>query len=364
MDSRKDPIRVLLVDDSRLARKHIVGWLQKVEDIEVVGEASTGEEALAQAVVLRPDVVLLDVVLPDMAGEQVAKRLTRELGMPVVAITSLDDPDVHENIRQAGAHAVWVKKGFAPECMDALTQLVREAAAQSPHRKLKGRELPRFRPPFPLVAIAASTGGPPIVRNLLSALPPTFPAPVVVIQHMMEGIIPQTRLWLQEVCPLPVRVAAHNLPIEAGVVYLAPDNEQLRVQFPYFKLGPSLGREGPRPSADEFLESAVASFGPWVVAVILSGMGKDGAKGAARVAEAGGFVLVQDPEEAVLPSMPGAVLAQGIPCRVLRSAEIPAHLVLIVSHMIQQLGLLTNDSGPDRGGGNCPKPYSTTDGDG
>lgn len=329
-------IRVLLVDDSTLARKYVAEGLQRAGDIEVVGEAASAQEALTKAEGLRPDLVLLDIVLPDLPGDRVATELTNIWGIPVIAMTSLEDPALHERVRKAGARAVWLKRGLGPEEMKALVNLVRQYGRVEGHTARREGQ-PLATPPFPLVVFASSTGGPPVLRAVLQELSPPFPAAIVVVQHIVDYVITQTRRWLQEVTRLPVVVAQADLKVEPGVVYLLPGEELLTIARDAFRRVEPAPPVPYRPSADLFLQSAVGVFGRWLVAVILSGMGKDGMLGAAQVAKAGGVVIVQDPEEAPVPSMPRAVLHSGIRCTTLRTPEIPAYLVNVVTQLQRSL---------------------------
>ncbi len=326
-------IRVLVVDDSRLAQKYFRENLHRYKDIQLVGLAGTGEEALSLAATHRPHVVVLDIVLPDMEGEEVCARLTRQMGIPVIAVTSLDVAEVERVMRQAGASLVIPKKGLRPEHMDELVHYIRHVASQAPRFR---NERPTSRgsattaltqPPFPIVVIAASTGGPPILRKIFAALPATFPAPIAVVQHIVTGMIQETQRWLQEVTPLHVTIAEHNMPLRAGTIYLAPDNYHLTVTRYRVHTIAIASSDTVRPSADVLFSSAATAFGPWAIAVVLSGMGDDGAEGALRIRHAGGYVIVQDPSEAPIGSMPRAVIKRQAHHVILPAQDIPQHLV-------------------------------------
>ena len=319
--------RVLVVDDSRLAQKYLREAFRQYTDIHLVGVADTGQEALTLAALHRPDVVVLDVVLPDMSGEEVCLRLTREMGIPVIAITSLEVQEVEQAMRRAGATFILPKKGFRPEHIAELVHYIRRLAT---HRTAAsgGQTGSRVGPPpaFPLVVMAASTGGPPVLRRILAALSPSFAAPIAVVQHIVTGIVQETQRWLQEATPLQVVIAANNMPLQPGTIYLAPDDYHIAVNRHRVQTIAIHAQDTVRPSADVLFTSAATAFGPWTIAVVLSGMGDDGAEGALRIREAGGYVIVQHPEEALIGSMPRAVIARQAHNIILPAKAIPQHL--------------------------------------
>ncbi len=164
-----------------------------------------------------------------------------------------------------------------------------------------------------LVAIAASTGGPTALQQVLSQLPSTFPVPIVVVQHISPGFIPGFATWLQGECELRVRLAEPPEPLEAGTVYIAPDNRHLGVSSSRRTreiTGPPVN--GFRPSASVLFESAADGYGESLVAVIMTGMGADGVSGLRRVEGKGGYVIAQDRESSLIYGMPGEAVAAGV----------------------------------------------------
>lgn len=308
--------RILVVEDSPTARRYLVTLLTQAGDFEVVGQARTGEEAVKAAAALEPDLVSLDVFLPDLTAAEVVRRLSAYRPVPVILLSDArrDADDVFRAL-EAGAVDFLPKPkpddAAATAAMLAALREVREVA------RARGEPAPApfaaapARPAAAVVAIASSTGGPPALRALLAALPKDFSLPVLVAQHLTPGFEDGLTRWLGEVCALPVRVVSGPTALGRGVFVGRPQHDLLVTSATEATSVPAPGR-GYHPSGDLLFESAAAVFGARVAAVVLSGVGADGLKGATRVQQAGGVVLAQSLASAAVKGMPQSVIRAGL----------------------------------------------------
>lgn len=336
------PLRVLVVDDSPFMRHAIRRILSNTDGIEVVGTASDGIDALRQALALRPDVITMDVEMPRMDGVQAVRELMAALPTPVVMVSTLTRRGAEVTLRALEAGAVdYVTKPSAEshelyQLADTLVSAIRRAATARLTRRsaLPAPSLPRAnglepeRPlPHPpaktLVVIGSSTGGPPALTEVVSHLNPETPAAYVIVQHMPPHFTSALAHRLDSLTRLPVREAAANDPLLERQILVAPGDYHLCVTPDRaVSLEKSAPRHGVRPSVDVTLESAPPVFGRNVVAVVLTGMGRDGAAGARAVEAAGGVVIVQDERTSVIYGMPKAAREATE-----RAVEVPLHAI-------------------------------------
>lgn len=318
------PIRVLVVDDSAYARKVIRESLESDPDFQVVGVARDGLEALEQIAQLKPDVVTLDLVMPNLDGLGVLKTLPLGGGAPRVVVVSIADEESALGIAalQAGATDVVHKPTAQATAMlydlgDDLRAKVRAAAIAR-----AASQLPPLAPPPPpqimaaggssrrLVLVGASTGGPQAVTRLLRSLPQSFPVPIVVVVHMPPGYTAAFASRLDEECALRVVEASEGLVLTPGMAVIGRAGLHLRVEVQpdvlriHLDLQPSTTAH--RPSVDVMFESA-AALGARALAVVLTGMGDDGTAGARALKAAGADVLTESESTAVVFGMPRSV---------------------------------------------------------
>jgi two-component system, chemotaxis family, protein-glutamate methylesterase/glutaminase len=338
--TNSEKLRALVAEDSPTARALLVEILASDPGLEVVGEARNGLEAVAMTKRLRPHVVTMDLRMPLMDGLEATKEIMIEAPTPIVIVTaSLEPRDVERSMHalQSGALAVLAKPsgpgspGFPEACRQLVTtvkamaevKVVRHWREHRPASPAAVRSLAMPR----VVAMAASTGGPAALQQLLSALPAGFPVPILVVQHIAPGFVQGLASWLGASSPLKVKVAEQGEPLRPGTVYLAADGRDMGVS----ERG-SVSLSAPRPGngcpgATALFESVARSYGPSAVAVILTGMGRDGLEGLASIKRGGGRVVAQDEATSVVFGMPGAAVEAGLADLVLPLSSIASTLV-------------------------------------
>ncbi|UFN43030.1 protein-glutamate methylesterase/protein-glutamine glutaminase [Nocardioides okcheonensis] len=354
--SRK--VRVLVVDDSVVVRRLVAEALAADPQIEVVGTAANGRVALAKIAQVNPDLVTLDIEMPVMDGLETLRHL-RPLHprLPVVMFSTLTERGATATLDalELGASDYVTKPanvGSVMASMEAVRQQLvpkihglcrRIIAPPAPPRPLLTAPVaplaPRGRPAtatnqVDVVAIGASTGGPDALSAVLAALPADLGVPVVVVQHMPPVFTRQFADRLNGKVPLHVSEASAGDPVVAGGVLVAPGDHHLR--FRGTRALPSgivaaLDQGTPehycRPAVDVMFRSVVETWGGHVLAVVLTGMGSDGASGCAAVVAAGGSALVQDEATSVVWGMPRAVVEAGVPAQVLPLHQIGPAIV-------------------------------------
>ncbi|GMU01900.1 chemotaxis response regulator protein-glutamate methylesterase [Corallococcus caeni] len=328
-----NPIRVLVVDDAAVVRRQVSLLLDADPGLEVVATAPNGRIALAKVEQFQPDVVLLDLEMPELDGLETLKLLRqRAPDLPVVMFSALTERAGMLTLEALALGARdYVTKPTSAGGMNVTVEAVRDELV----RKLKAlnvRPASATMAPFPVtrapqprplvparveaIVIGASTGGPGALVRVVSALPADLPVPVLVVQHMPPLFTRLLAERLQGVSPLCVREAVTGASVRAGSVWVAPGDFHLAVcrDATGVRL---LTHQGPaenacRPAVDLLFRSAAEVYGAGVLAVVLTGMGQDGLRGCRKVSEAGGQVVVQDQASCVIGSMPGAVEQAGL----------------------------------------------------
>jgi two-component system chemotaxis response regulator CheB len=348
-------IKVLVVDDSALIRQMLMRALSVDPRIDVVGTAKTGVEAIEKALTLGPDVITLDVEMPEMTGIEALPHIIRTTSARVVMLSNLDDPDTTYSALSLGAIDFIAKPdlGFATslsELSDLLLKKIRTAYRINPDRRITERGLPSepTHEPSPVgqqpivqrgpagvrmlrkvVAFAASTGGPPALEAVFSGLSADLPSAYMVVQHLPAGFTASLAKRIGKVTDILVVEGAQGMPIEAGTAYIAPHGTHMIVEG---KKRPRLGLlEGPsihgvKPAADPLMESVASVFGIRSVGVILTGMGSDGAIGLRDIRKSGGETIVQDEATSVVWGMPGAASRMGAADRTVPLPRIAAEV--------------------------------------
>lgn len=322
--------RVLVVDDSAFARKVLREILAADPRLEVVGFARDGLDALEKIDELEPDVVTLDLVMPELDGVGVLQTLARRPKAPKVVIVTMTDAESALGVAALDAGAIDVVHKPTGLATDRLYELGRElvekvitaAASGSSPRALRERAIPAPATVSPrttktrLVVIGASTGGPRALSDILAALPADFPVPIAAVVHMPVGYTEAFAARLDEGSALRVREAAEGAVLEPGSVLLARAGMHLRVRLVSGALIARLDASPldtlHRPSVDILFESAARELGRAVLGVVLTGMGTDGLQGARAIHRAGGQLLVEAESSCVVYGMPRSVAEDGL----------------------------------------------------
>lgn len=335
-------IKVLVVDDSSSFRLSLGHLLESDPEIVVVGWAGSGKQAVDAVMRLRPDVVTMDVMMPDMDGITATQHILAAVGVPIIILTASSGADVGVRALGAGAVDVVRKATHSGDIHRMRTELIRSVKLLSEVKVIRrrvagpdGRSLasaagPAVAPhpepgkaPRGVVAIGASTGGPAIIHTILSAFPEDMPWPVLIAQHIAEGFEPYLVGWWQEVTPLKVRVSGPGNELKAGTVEVASAERHLVVRED-FCTGAKPRVEGDHfvPSIDHLFESVAQHCASAAVGVVLSGMGDDGARGLLSMRLAGAVTAVQEPSSSVVDGMPTSALERGATLQRLAPEEI------------------------------------------
>lgn len=353
------PVRVLVADDSALMRKKIKEMLESAIGIEVVATARDGVDVLQKAEELKPDVITLDVNMPNMDGITALKRLMEMEICPVIMLSSLtqEGAAITFEALEIGAFDYVAKPGgtvslHLEEVRNDLVRKVREAS-KTPVAKLRRpvvrervkRPARLARPSsvvqslpggtdFPAVCIGVSTGGPKTIFDILPKIPKDFPAAIFMVQHMPGGFTESFARRLNEACEITVKEAAAGDFIEPGVCYLGKGGYHLGLHKNLNGRTVIRLKKNPEttfiPSVDVMMESVVGVFGGNTVGVILTGMGNDGTDGMGRIKRAGGATIAESEETAIVFGMPREAIEKGFADTVLPSYGIASEVIRIV----------------------------------
>ncbi|MDX6202503.1 MAG: two-component system, chemotaxis family, protein-glutamate methylesterase/glutaminase [Frankiales bacterium] len=354
-------IKVLVVDDSVVVRRLVTTALSSDPDIEVVGTASSGRLALDKILQLNPDLVTLDIEMPDMDGLETLKELRRRHPkLPVVMFSSLTERGAAITLDALtfGAND-YVCKPTRVSSPDEAMANVREQLIPKIKALTIGRSGPAeavrpatmasaslVRPrvavpstgaeptgPVDVIAIGASTGGPDALASILAQLPADFPVPVVIVQHMPPLF---TRLFAQRLntaSQVTVREARDGDLVEPGTVLIAPGDFHLSLRREGLTVRAVTHQEGPenwvRPAVDVLFRSVAEVYGERALGVVLTGMGQDGIRGVEKMVEAGAQIVVQNEATSVVWGMPGVVAAAGLAHRILPLTDVAPHVMAV-----------------------------------
>jgi two-component system chemotaxis response regulator CheB len=314
-----------VVEDSKTVQQALVAAFNADPQIRVIGTAESGEAAVEAARNLRPDIITMDVNLPGMDGFEATRAIMSSCPVPIVIVTGKMDPRDSATlfrVMEAGALMVLAKPDpvGSPGHEASVAKLVHHIKLMSEIKVVRrlfprGRERAPQKPvPVPLpesaaqiraVAIGASTGGPPLLQQILSNLSPQFGAAVLVVQHMAEGFTENFVHWLNQSSALPVQLAQNGMRIAPGQVYVAPDGCHLEAGHgDRIVLTSAPPENGLRPSVCTLFRSVAKCYGRESAGVLLTGMGCDGAAGLKVLRDRGAVTIAQNRESSVVFGMP------------------------------------------------------------
>lgn len=344
-------VRVMLVEDSLVVRQLLMHIVGRDPRLEVVAAVASGEEALAAMATVRPDVISMDIRLPGIDGLETTRRIMAERPTPIVVIAdAVEDSSsrISMNALRAGALSVVEKPvGTTHAGYDAIadqicTQLRIMAEVPVIRRRPIGSEWARRgTTPIPLaavpaseapsvVAIAASTGGPPALARVIGGLPETFALPVLVVQHMGPAFMEGFATWLNGVVALPVAVARDGERMEGGHVYVAPGDRHLEIgPAGVLRVSDADPVAGQRPAANVLFRSLARQVGARGIGILLTGMGEDGATGLLAMREAGAATIAEDESTAVVFGMPAAAIRLSAAASILPLDRVAPYLLRI-----------------------------------
>lgn len=348
-------IKVLVVDDSQTVQEMLVYILSSDPQIKVIGTAKDGEEAIKAVASRKPDLITMDINMPKMNGLEATRKIMETNPTPIVIATGSSMAKEVENsfaAMEAGALAVVQKpKGLGhPDFDAAARELIQTVKLMSEVKVV--RRWPRYKKEtVPVVssaaataiikaeveiraiAIGASTGGPPVLQQILAGLPKDFPVPLLIVQHMASGFIQGMVDWIRQSSGFPVRVAVDGEYFKPGHAYIAPDGHHMGVKTDNsILLSRDEPEDGLRPSVSYLFRSVINVYGRNAIGVLLTGMGRDGAAELKVMKEKGAVTIAQDEESSIIYGMPGQAVKLEAATFVLPADRIAAALTSLVNN--------------------------------
>ncbi len=339
-------IKVLVVDDSAFYRKIISEVLGMDSQIEVVGTAANGKIALDLIEKLNPDVMTLDLEMPEMDGIETLENIRKrnlQVGVIVFSAHSKEGAELTFSALEKGAFDFVTKpsrSSFSENINEIRLSLIPKIKACYLKRKLRTPPLKQIpdllrNPSFPaikkeVVGIGSSTGGPNALKKIFSRLSPHISSPIFIVQHMPPIFTRQFAESLDKMSQIKVKEAENGEKISERTAYIAPGDYHMEVEDERIRLHKGPPENNCRPSVDVLFRSMARTYGERTLAIILTGIGNDGLKGVKRLKEKGAYVIAQDEETSVVWGMPRAVVEEGLADKVLPLEQIPIAISKLV----------------------------------
>ena len=346
-------ISVLVVDDSTVAQMLLVHILESDPGIRVVGTVSDGRAALDFLNKQTPDVILMDLHMPRMDGFETTRRIMQTKPVPIIVCTATADPEdlattfrvmevgalacvgkpvgrEHAEFDQMAAHLRQTVKLMSE--VKVVRRWARARLASAPAAVARPAALPDAAAEIKFIGIGASTGGPQVLQEILAGLPNTFPVPILIVQHIAPGFLSGLAEWLNRTTGVQTHVGTHGVRPLPGHVYLAPDDFHMGVSASgRILLTKEEPEDGLRPAVAYLFRSLAVMIGPTAVGVLLTGMGRDGARELRLMKDKGAVTIAQDRESSVVNGMPGEAINLGGATYVLPAGKIADGLVAVVN---------------------------------
>jgi two-component system chemotaxis response regulator CheB len=348
-------IRVLIADDSAFMRNALSMMLREDPEIEVVATAVNGAEAVEKARLLKPDLITMDIEMPGMNGIEATRAIMAEQPTPVLVISAHTVEGARATLQalQAGAVDFLTKETntLTFDLTKLKTQLQQRvkmiAGGRSVLIKANAVTLPQWhqktavnpistsrpnnrkfkKPPFPLVAVGVSTGGPFALQKIISMLPENLSVPIAIVQHMPPNFTDSLAKRLNQITSLTVQEGADGMPVKPGHIYLAPGGKQMVFNRKGHQIFLHITSQPSdvlfHPSVDVMFLSACDIFGGDILGIVMTGMGKDGLEGARKIKALGGTVYAQDEKSSVVYGMPRAIAEANLADKILPLKKIP-----------------------------------------
>jgi two-component system chemotaxis response regulator CheB len=336
-------VKVLIVDDSRVVQQFMIHIFSYDHEIEVVGVAGSGEEAIKIALDKKPDVITMDVYMHGMDGYEATRKIMEIVPTPIVVVSGiLQADDVTNSFRlfESGALAIvprppWMEDPEFIPARKTLIQTVKLMAEVKVVRRFPKQSKDRVKHVHPihklssvtknvkLIAIGSSTGGPAVLKTVLAGLTKDLPVPVVIVQHIAKEFVKGLADWLAIFSALPIQIPEDGEYLLPGHIYIAPDDFQMGI-LPglRIRLTMSPSENGLSPSVDYLFRSVAEHYGAMSIGVLLTGMGKDGAAELKTMKDKGAITIVQDEESCVVFGMPGEAVKLGAAGHILSPEKI------------------------------------------
>jgi len=311
-------IRTLIVDDSPLVRSILKDFFESEGSFEIIGEAEDGRDSIDKARILNPDLITMDYEMPVMNGLDAIAEIRKFSQCGIIVISTHDTAKMAYEAAVNGAHEFFAKDNFTSKISDSQRSEIFNTLKQISSIKKKfplqqdasGQSV-TIQKKIKCVVIAASTGGPMALCQLFSALPSTFPVPILLVQHNTSGFDKGFVQWLDGYSQLNIQIAEEGIYPSKGTVYVAPTDKHLIIGPSGMAFDDSDPVNSQKPAADFLFKSASEQFGSSLVSVVLTGMGNDGAEGTRFVKNAGGITIAQDEATCMIYGMPEAAFETG-----------------------------------------------------
>ena len=316
-------MKIAIVNDMLIAVEALRRVLSQSRDIEVIWVANNGAQAVEQCQINKPDLILMDLIMPVMGGVEATKQIMQKTPCPILVVTSSVDHNADKVFRAMGAGALdavntpVVESGNTNEIQNIILTKIKNIALlmQPKNSAILSRKSKQSiankgiaNKSVNLVVIGASSGGPQALENILGKLPRSFPLPIVIVQHVDQAFAAELVSWLDSITELDVKLATENERLKKGNVYIAAKSDHLIINEKML-LSYSAGPDDVvfRPSVDVFFDSVRQNWPGKTIGVVLTGMGNDGAKGLLQLRKRGDLTITQDKQSCAVYGMPKAV---------------------------------------------------------